>query len=224
MTGLFFDSSTLISMAVTCSLPILRKLKPSYSGEFYITDSVYKETIGRSMSSLRFRYEGHRLKELIEDDVIKVYPDKELFGQINWLMDSINSTYSTDRRPLQIVQLGEISTLVACIKEKGDSFAVDERIARLLVENSSALKPWLEHKMHARITISSDAANKWKTFISEKFIPVRSAELALSAWTKGILGNDKDVLFGLLWALKFAGCAITEDEINFYMKSDVSEF
>lgn len=217
--SLFFDSSALISMAVTCSLPLLKKLKPLYGGDFYITDSVYSETIGRSMSSLRFRYEGHRLKELIDDSVIKIYPDKELHDDIKWLMDSINSSFTADNKPISIVQLGEISTIAACIKEKGDSVIVDERIARLLVENSAALKPWLEHKLHTNISIDSKAANAWKSYISDKFIPLRSSELAVAGWKKGIFGNDKDILFGLLWALKFAGCAITEDEIDSYVKS-----
>lgn len=216
--SLFFDSSTLISMAVTCSLPVLRKLKQYYSGGFYITDAVYQETIGRAANSLRFRYEGHRLKELIDEGVIKTYPDKALYGQINWLMDSINNTYFADGRPLHIAQLGEISTITACIKEKADSVVVDERIARLLIENSSALKPWLEHKLHTRVT-ANNSANKWLSYLSRKFIPLRSAEFAVAAWLRGLFGDNKDILYGLLWGLKFAGCAITEDEIDFYMKS-----
>lgn len=216
--SMFFDSSTLISMAATCSLPLLRKLKQSYDGNFYITESVYQETIGRASKSLRFRYEGHRLKELLDDGVIKLYPDKQLFSQIYELMNSINNTYFIDNRPLTIVQIGEMSTAIASINEKASAYAIDERTARLLVENPDALKPWLEHKLHANITIDANAMKQWSSKLFEKFIPLRSAELAMAAWEKGMLGDDKDVLFGLLWALKFAGCAITEDELNFYMK------
>jgi hypothetical protein len=216
--SIFFDSSTLISMAATCSLPLLRKLKQSYDGDFYITTSVYEETIGRASKSLRFRYEGHRLKELIDDGVIKIYPDENLFGQINDLMNLINHTYLTDDRPLTIVQLGEISTAVASMADGADTFMVDERTARLLVENTSALKPWLEHKLHTSVRVDSKAMEQWSSKISDRFIPLRSAEFAMAAWEKGILGDDKDVLFGLLWALKFAGCAITEEEIGFYMQ------
>jgi hypothetical protein len=215
---MFFDSSTLISMAMTCSLPILRKLKQSYDDDFFITDAVYGETIGRAMQSLRFRYEGYRLKELVEDGVIKVYSDKELQGQIKDLMDSINRTYFTNGRPLSIVQLGEMSATAACLKEHANSIAVDERTTRLLIENPASLKPWLETKLHTDITINEENQEKWLSLISKKFIPVRSAELATTAWEKGILGDNSDVLYGLLWALKFAGCAIAENEIDFYMK------
>lgn len=216
--SLFFDSSALISMAVTCSLPVLRKLKQFYGSDFYITNSVYEETIGRAMQSLRFRYEGYRLKEFVDEGIIKIYSDKEFSGQISQLMASINSTYFAGGRQINVAQLGEISTAVASIKENADSFVVDERIARLLVENPSALKPWLEHKLHTNISVNKSNAEKWLSELSERFIPLRSAELAVVAWKKGILGSNKDMLYGLLWALKFAGCAITEDEINLYTK------
>jgi len=216
--SIFFDSSALISLAATCSLPLLRKLKQAYNGDFYITQSVYQETIGKASKSLRFRYEGHRLKELLDDGVIKVYSDVALSGQINELMNSINNTYFVNGKPITIVQLGEMSTTIASIEENADTFAVDERTARLLVENPTALKPWLEHKLHSKVIINNKAMMQWSSKISEKFIPLRSAEFAMAAWGKGILGNDNDVLFGLLWALKFAGCAITEEEIDFYMK------
>jgi len=216
--SIFFDSSALISMASTCSLPLLRKLKQFYNGNFYITDSVYQETIGRASKSLRFRYEGHRLKELLDDGIIKIYSDKNLLNQINDLMNSINSTYFADGRPLNIAQLGEISTIIAGLENNAEAIAIDERTARLLIENLSALKPWLEHKLHTTVTIDSGSLAKWSPRISQKFTPLRSAEFAVVGWEKDVFGNDKDVLFGLLWALKFAGCAITESEISYYMK------
>ncbi len=221
--SIFFDSSALISMAVTCSLPLLRKLKKAYAGEFYITDTVYQETIGRALQSLRFRYEGHRLKELLDEGIIKIYPDKQLQNSMTELMNLINNTYFTEGQPLTIVQKGEMSAIIACIRENGDTVAVDERTARLLVESPEMLKPWLEAKFHTRLIINEDSADKWRTQISKKFLPLRSAEFALAAWQKRILGKDKDVFYGLLWALKFAGCAMTEQEINFYMKGAIEQ-
>ncbi len=202
---------------------MLRKLKQAYAGDFYITTSVYQETIGKASTSLRFRYEGHRLKELLDDGIIKVYSDEKLSGQIADLMNSINHTYFANGQPMTIVQLGEMSTAIACLEENAESFAVDERIARLLIEDPSALKPWLEHKLHTAITIDNDVMQQWSSKISGKFMPLRSIEFAMAAWKNGILGDDKDVLFGLLWALKFAGCAITEDEISFYTKKTTKQ-
>jgi hypothetical protein len=205
-------------MAMTCSLPLLRKLKSLYNGDFLATSSVYEETVGRAARSLRFRYEGHRLKELIDDGIITIYSDKELSDKIANLANLINHTFYANGQPLTIVQKGEMSTLVASVEEKANTFAVDEKTARLLVEDALALKPWLEHKLHTKIKINSDIMKRWCSQIENKFIPLRSADFAMAAWSTGILGDDIDVLFSLLWALKFAGCAITEDEINFYMQ------
>ena len=214
--SIFFDSSTLISLAVTCSLPMLRRLKEYYAGDFLITTSVYNETIQRALESLRFRYEAYRVLELIDDGIIKKYPDAPLMGQINSLMDSINKTYFVDGKPLTIMHLGETSTIAASIKENADTIAVDERTTGLLIENPALLKPWLEKKFHATININNANLSAWAHIVN-KFVPLRSTEFAFAAWQKGVFGNSKDILFGLLWALKFAGCAISEQEINNYI-------
>lgn len=215
--SIFFDSSTLISFAVTCSLPMLRKLKGSYEGDFLITTSVYNETIQRALESLRFRYEAYRVLELIEDGVIKKYSDAPLTGQINELMGNMNKTYFANNKPLTIMHLGETSTIAACAKENASTIAVDERTTGLLIENPDSLKPWLEKKFHTNIIINKQNMSAW-SYIANKFTPLRSTEFAFTAWQKGIFGSNKDVLFGLLWALKFAGCAISENEIDYYVK------
>ncbi|MEM2873985.1 MAG: hypothetical protein QW063_00795 [Candidatus Nanoarchaeia archaeon] len=216
--SLFFDSSALISLAVTCSLPILRKLKEYYNGDFLITTSVYKETIERAMYSLRFRYEGYRLKELLDDSVLKIYSDIKLHDQIIKLMNTINKTYTSNHKTLNIVQQGEVSTLVACARERGEAFVVDEWAARLILEDPFYLKFKLENKLHQKLEIDLNNLSAINSYLSEKPIVLRSAEFALTAWEKGMLGDNKDALVGLLWALKFAGCAITEQEINYYVQ------
>lgn len=216
--SIFFDSSTLISMAMTCSLPVLRELKKSYKDNFYITDSVRQETIGRAMQSLRFRYEGHRINELVDTGVLKIYPENRLQQDIQKLLNLINSTYSISGKPLKIVQLGEISALTACLKEKAELIALDERTTRLVIENPEILKSLLENKLHSKVDVDEQNMETWESFVADKTTPMRSTEFAAIAWEKGILGDNKDVLYGLLWALKFAGCAVTEEEINIYTK------
>ncbi len=215
--SIFFDSSTLISFAVTCSLPMLRRLKDSYDEDFLITTSVYNETIKRALESLRFRYEAYRVLELIEDGVIKKYSDEQLTGQINELMGNMNKTYFADGRPITIMHLGETSTIAACVKENANTIAVDERTTALLIENPDSLKQWLEKKFHSKININKASMDKW-SYLADKLTPLRSTEFAFTAWQKGIFGGNKDILFGLLWALKFAGCAISESEIDYYVK------
>ncbi len=216
MMSIFFDSSTLISFAVTCSLPMLRKLKEVYGGDFFITTSVYDETVARALQGLRFRYEAYRVLELIEDGVIKKYLDAPLASQISNMMNDFNSTYYANGKPITIMHLGETSTIAACIKEGANTIAVDERTTSLLVENPGLLKPWLEKKFHTKISVNKKSMGAW-SYLANRFTPLRSTEFAFAAWKKGVFGDNKDILFGLLWALKFAGCAISEQEINNYI-------
>ncbi|MEM4714046.1 MAG: hypothetical protein QXQ79_00685, partial [Candidatus Nanoarchaeia archaeon] len=99
----------------------------------------------------------------------------------------------------------------------GSSLAIDERIARMLVEDINSLTNWLEQKFHAKVGVNKKAQKNWLDFSENLPYCIRSAELAVEAWREGFLQN-LDQLYGLLWALKFSGCAITEQEINTYIK------
>jgi len=214
---IFFDSSTLISMAISCALPIFEKLKDCFEGDFYITDSVYRETIDRALQSVRFRYEGYRILKLLEKGVLKQYSEKNIRPKVQNEMNLLNRIFYVYNKPLKIVQIGEVSAIVASLYEKNTWLAIDERTARMLIENLDGLKSWLDDKFHTNIKVNNSAASDWKEHSERLPVCIRSAELAVAAWEAGLLEN-LDQLYGLLWALKFSGCAITESEINNYIK------
>ncbi|MGC9058472.1 MAG: hypothetical protein ACP5IJ_01425 [Candidatus Nanoarchaeia archaeon] len=214
---IFFDSSTLISMALSCSLPLFEKLAKHFDGAFYITDSVYRETVERAMQSLKFRYEGYRIKSLIEAGLLKFYSEKNIKSKIQSDLDLLNRLFIIYGKPLNIVQIGEISAIAACAQETNSNLAVDERTARMLIENVDGLVRWLSEKFHARVEVNKNVLSTWQQISSKIPICIRSAELAVAAWEAGML-ESLDQLYGLLWALKFSGCAITENEINNYIK------
>lgn len=222
--AIFFDSSTLISLATTCNLHWLQQLKKAYGGEFYITQTVKAETIERGLNSLRFKYEAIRLKSLLESGVLKIYDENSISNEINNLMSLINNTYLIDGRPLNIVQIGEITALAGCLKEKADALAVDERTTRLVVENPAALQELFSKKLHTKVYVSKENLRSWEDLVSEKLTIIRSAELAMVAWKKNLLfEKSTNALAGILWALKFAGCAISENEIDLYTKKFVKD-
>ena len=215
--SIFFDSSTLISLAMTCNLHWLKQLKKDYGADFFITPAVKSETIERGLNSLRFKYEAMRLKSLLDSNVLKLYDNKQISGDIDELLYLINNTYFALNRPLKIVQLGEITALACAIKEDADALAVDERTTRLVVENPSALQDLLTKKLHTKVYANRKNLQHWEELVSEKFEIIRSTELAIVAWKKNLLvDNSGNSLTGILWALKFAGCAISENEINIY--------
>ncbi|MEK6807995.1 MAG: hypothetical protein AABX75_03120 [Nanoarchaeota archaeon] len=215
--AILFDSSTLISLATTCGLTYLPQLQKIYGSDFAITNTVKAETIGKSMETLRFKYEGIRLNNLIGQNVLKLYEEKGHAQKIDMLMTSINSSFFAEGKPLKIVHPGEISVLVLGKISNADALAIDERTTRLVIENPEMLRDMLQSKLHTDVKINKDNLAFVSDFCKGMQV-IRSAELAFAAWKSGLLGiNSKDALEGVLWALKFAGCAISQDEINTYI-------
>ena len=96
--------------------------------------------------------------------------------------------------------------------EKGieNIIVVDERTTRMLVEKPENLKELLERKTHTKIVLVKKDFQYFK-----EFKIIRSAELMYVAWKKNLLGVKKgEVLDALLYALKFKGCSISDEEIS----------
>jgi hypothetical protein len=213
---IYFDSSTLISLALTCNLPYLKEIKKLYDGDFAITSTVYKEIITRSMQIERFKYEAYRIKRLLDEGIVVVKDDKQYFGKVKELMNLINKCFYARDRPLKIVHPGEISVIP--LTKKGDVLAMDERTTRYLVESPEKLQGLLERKMHTRVTVDNNKLDQVKRVLSGLDV-IRSTELALVAYEKGYIGKkNRDLFNGLLWALKLNGCAISSGEIKNYVR------
>ncbi len=215
---IFFDSSTLISMATTCSLGVLKKLQKDYKQDFAITTTVKAETIDKALTTIRFKLEGARLRQLLNEGALKLYPDNKFQSEISNMIDLINHTYIGWDHPITIVQPGEISALTLAIELGADAYAVDERTTRILIESPLDLKELLESKLHTRIDVNKDNLD----YLKEKFKDlkiIRSTELAIAAFEKGYFGEKSpEVLEGALWAMKLNGCAISRDEIDSLLK------
>ena len=81
----------------------------------------------------------------------------------------------------------------------------------MLGEKPENLKDLLTKKLSTSVKIEK---KDFKYFRGFRFI--RSTELMYVAWKKGLIEvkDGKTVLDALLYALKFKGCAISEDEIR----------
>lgn len=216
--AILFDASTLITFAMNGLLPEFRRLKEVFGGRFIITDEVKYEVIDRPLNVKRFELEAMKVNQLLTDGVLEGY---EVFGVnkseitkgTEKMMNIANSMFVGDRGDIDLIHKGESSCLalsrILDKKKIPHLIAVDERTTRMLSEKPDNLRKLLERKLHTKITLKK---KEFKYF--QGFRIIRSAELVYIVYKKKLIGlRDKKLLDALLYAVKFKGCSISDQEI-----------
>lgn len=218
--AIIFDASTLISLSMNGLLDVLEKLSKEFKGRFLITNSVKWEVIDRPIKIKKFELEALRIKKLLDEKVLELPSSlgikrEEIEKRTSKILEVANSIFVSKKRDIQLIHDGEASCLVLSRmlldKKIPHVIAIDERTTRMLGEKPKNLKKLLERKMKTKVKIDK---NDFKYFRGFRFI--RSSELMYVAWKKGLidLKDHGSVLDALLFAVKFKGCAISEDEIK----------
>ena len=217
--AIIFDASTLISLSMNGLLDELKDLKSIFKGHFIITANVRKEVIDKPIEKKRFELEAVRIEQLVRDKVLE-YPEvfgvseQEINSRTTELVNIANSLFYGNGKNIHILDEGEVSCLtlskILTYKKISNVIAVDERTLRVIGEKPQNLKKILQKKLHTSIRINK---NNFQMFEGFRFI--RSAELMYVAWKKGLIDvKSPKTLDALLWAVKFKGCSITDEEIR----------
>lgn len=218
--AIIFDSGTLISFSMNGLTDLIKSLKGIFDGKFLITSDVKSEIIDKPINIKRFELEALKLKQLLDENVLEMpsslgIDDREIEERTNKVLDKANSVFWGNKNPVKLLDLGESSCLAlsSILNEKGimNVLAVDERTTRMLVEDPEDLKRWLQKKLHVKITMNSENLKLFRGF---KII--RSPELVYVAYKKDLV-KIKDgslVLDALLYAMKFKGASISDQEIE----------
>jgi hypothetical protein len=219
MKVIVFDSSSLISLAMSCLLEEFKELRKVFKGKFIITDEVKYEVIDRPLKIKRFQLEAMKLQQLYLEKILESpsalkINSKEIASSSNEILEKANSTFIGKNKEIHLIDSGEASCLaISKILEKKkieNVLAIDERTMRNLVENPEKLSNFLQKKFHTKIVSKTENFKFFKNF---KII--RSAELAYVAWKKGLIKlKNPDVLDALLYSVKFKGCSISGEEIK----------
>jgi len=219
MKILIFDSSTLISLAMNGLFEELKRLKKAFDGKFIITLEVKKEIIDRPLTIKRFELEALRLKGFFDEKVLEMpfsigIKDAEITKKTEEILNVANKTFIGKGEGIKILDLGEASCLALSriLNDKGinNVIAVDERTMRMLIEKPENLAKLLGKKLHTQIISKRE---NFKSF--RGFRIIRSAELVYIAYKKGLVNlHNGVVLDALLYAVKYKGCAISEQEID----------
>jgi hypothetical protein len=217
---LFFDAGPIITLVMSRLIWILPILKEHFSGKFYITPAVKYELVERPMSSRRFKFEAIQVMKLIRDGVLEVY-DKVPQKNIENLKKIANGAFVMDKRVMDVLQEGEIESIVCLMQEHNSKIVMDERTLRLYLEDPGAMKQLLEHRFKRKVVVDEFKMEKFRANFSSVGI-IRSIELVCVAYKLGLLNDyipkkahgKRELLDAILWATKFNGCAVTNHEIE----------
>jgi hypothetical protein len=217
--AIILDAGAIISLSMNGLLDELERLKKIFDGDFIITQQVKEEIIDNPLKIKAFELEALKAQYLLDE---KILTTADSYGINNAtintkaeeMMKTANGMFVSEKNKITIMHSGEASCLALSriLSEKGinNVIAIDERTTRMLVEKPDNLKELLERKLHTSITLVKKDFQYFKGF---KII--RSVELMYVAWKKDLIDVKKgNVLDALLYALKFKGCSVSEDEIN----------
>lgn len=216
---IIFDSGTLISFTMNGLLEEFRELKKIFNGKFIITQEVKSEVIDKPMTIKMFELEALMINELLTEGVLEMpsslgIKDSEISAKTQEILKLANSTFQSKGDDIHLVDLGETScmALSKILDEKGikNIISIDERTTRMLGENPENLRKLMQGKLHTDIRTKKENYGFFESF---KFI--RSAELVYVIYKKQLFKYVKDglLLDALLYAVKYHGCSISEDEI-----------
>jgi len=220
---LIFDTGALINLTQNGLSPILSELLEAFRGDFLIPYAVKYEAIEHPLKIKRFEWGAIRIQELLDENLIKLADDeklvseKEINEKAEEVMSLANSTIFSEKKPIHLIERGEAECLALSIllKDRGieNAVVIDERTARMLCENVDNLKDIMESKLEATLDIRKENAQIFKGIKV-----LRSTEMVYMAFKEGIIDADRKKLEAILYALKFGGCSISENEIQIMKK------
>ncbi len=220
MKALFFDTGPIITLVMSRLVWILPELKKKYGGKFYITPSVKLELITRPMDIKRFQFEALQALKLIKDGVLEVYDDVPQ-KEVERLHALANNSFKISNKNMEVVQSGEIESVVCALQAGAEAMVMDERTMRLFIENNKEMKALLERRFNKAVSVDAEKMKQFsKEFAGVKII--RSIELIGVAYKMGLLDsyvpgqkNGRETLVeAVLWAAKYNGSAVTEHEVE----------
>lgn len=199
---------------------ILPELKKKYGGKFYITPSVKRELITRPMDIKRFEFEALQALKLLKDGILEVYEDVQE-KEVARLHAIANSSFKIENKDMEVVQSGEIESVVCALKAGAEAMVMDERTMRLFIENNKEMKALLERRFNKPVSVDAEKIKQFSKELGSIKI-IRSIELVGVAYKMGLLDsyipeqkNGREVLVeAALWNAKYNGAAVTEHEVE----------
>ncbi len=211
---LISDAGPLISLAENCLIWILRGIE----NRIIIPKGVEYEAVIHPLQINQYEFNAMRIRQMIEEGEIEVDP-RDMRKKAKEIMGLANQLLFYRRKPITIIQEGEAEVLALALERGINTVIIDERTARLLVENVWQIKEYMESRLGLDLEINDSVAKTLEELFSDILV-LRSTELVIFAYENGFLeeyGYGLDILKAALYALKKSGCAISTNEIEEYI-------
>ncbi len=210
------DSSSIISLALNCLAPVLGELDV----DIVVPEGVYDEIVTRPLKSKRFALESLRIKRLFTDEVIREVDADE--GLTKAIIDGSNNLFFHNNKALSIMHKGEAEAIALALEHRCHALLIDERTARLLIENPHRLASVLSSRNKHPVCVDEKQLVAFQKTLPPVAV-IRSTEIAAAAFERGILSrylrhSQPDLLLAALAALKYSGCSISWEEIDDYTR------
>ena len=226
MKTIVFDTGPIISLTMNNLLWILEHLKKVSNADFCITGLVKKELVDKPLNKTkRFMFEALQVLHYIENKTVEVVDSNEIRNQTSKLLSIANKCFKAFGNNINIVHEAEMSIIALYLQKKADAFVVDERTARLLIENPNKLLNILRHTLHTDVKENRNNIAKIRK-LTKNIKIIRSVELVTVAYEMGLLNSykadipnpNKTLLESVLWGVKLNGCAVSKREIEQIMR------
>lgn len=229
------DSSSIITLSSHGLLHLFHDFSKNGTVRFFIPESVKKEIVDAPLSTRRFKFAAIRVMEALDSGWIKTVEDGELskitHAAATRIMNQANLIFTINNRPIKIIQFGEAEALAMARAIGARTILVDERATRLIIEDPAALRETIQKRTGKDVQMNLGPVKDLRNELDGLRV-IRSAEMAIIGLERGFLDfhlgtkhrtdlNAKnELLLAILYALKDAGCALKENEINEYFKME----
>jgi len=216
------DSGTMITLSSTCLMNVFKNFVQHNKIELIVSSTVAEESVWRPISNKRFALNAARIKHAFNDNTINVVESNSEVRLLEGKILAIaNTCFSTRFGPLKIIQQGEAEALALSRIYNAKALFVDERTTRSLIENPSRLKQVLEKKQHTGISADQQKIKEFRDIFPDLKV-FRSVDIIALAYEQDLFGDELDrgkiELEASLYSAKYAGCAVSENEIEEYLQ------
>jgi len=216
------DSSSIIALNETCNSNVFHFLQEL---DFVIPPAVEEEIVINPIKVKQFAMHALRMQMILREKEVRIVSKKNLEERTEKVLRFANNSYFIDGKPLTLVQRGEAACLALLSLVGARLLLIDEKTTRMILEDPLALQRIIQEEHGKKVKLNSENLKRLSEMFDGAAI-LRSTELITIAARKGFFArfeeDETKAYHAAIYALRFAGCSITTQELSDYDELDVS--